>query len=101
MWPASRHFQDTSVSPIMQRDPGDAETFGLRIAQLVLPVSGHRVGALAALRERYDQRMPSRETGTASQGLVATSGLVLLPGLALAGRLRDEGEERLPGCLAL
>lgn len=99
--PVWSRYQDHGPSAIMQRNPSEAETFGLRIAQLVLPVPGHRVGTLADLRERYDQRKPSRETGSVSLGLVATCGFVILLGRTLAGRLRGEGEGRLLGQLAL
>lgn len=41
---------------MVQRQARDADQLGLRVAQLLLPVSGHRLEALAYLNAEYNQR---------------------------------------------
>ncbi len=70
-----------------------AEEYGLKLAQLVLPIPGHRVIAAAAIRSSYDSpgRPVQTENGSSTLGLVGTVGLVVLVAALLlpgAGRLR-------------
>jgi phosphoglycerol transferase len=61
------------------RGSGEAEIYGMKIAQLVLPVDGHRVHKLAHLRERYNVNSPLLTENTqASLGIVGTIGFLLL-----------------------
>lgn len=60
------------------RSSSDADHYGLRIAQLVLPVTGHRLTTLAKLKERYNKRPLINENDTATLGLVGACGLLLL-----------------------
>lgn len=80
--PTREWFRQNGVAPVMRREAAEAEFYGLRVAQMLLPVRGHLVGPLAALRERYELRMPPPETGAASLGMVAGAGFVLLLALA-------------------
>ena len=64
---------------ISARVSGDAETYALKITQLLLPVSGHRLPALAALKSNYWQAAPLvNENDQATLGLVGSLGFVLL-----------------------
>ncbi len=72
-----------------QRQVSESEYYGLKLADLVLPVQGHRVRALANLRGRYDATslpQPSTEASFATLGLVGTIGFGWLLIFAL-GRL--------------
>jgi phosphoglycerol transferase len=65
----------------------DAEIYGMKIAQLLLPVDGHRVEALARLKEHYRSTAPLvGENETTSLGLVGDAGFLLLLGVLLSGR---------------
>src|SRR5687768_14290250 len=46
LWPSLAHFSDSGVAVSARRFAGDADLFGLRLAQVLLPVSGHRLSAL-------------------------------------------------------
>jgi phosphoglycerol transferase len=64
---------------ISARVSGDAETYALKITQLLLPVSGHRLPALAALKSNYWQAAPLvNENDEATLGLVGSLGFVFL-----------------------
>lgn len=69
------------------RSPAESELYGLKLAQLLLPVEGHRIAAFAKLRQTYDQTAPlNNENGFATLGLVGAIGfLVLLGTIFLAG----------------
>jgi len=65
----------------------EAEVYGLKLAPLLLPVTGHRVPPLARVKSEYDAAAPlNSETGVTSLGVVAAVGFLSLLGVALAGR---------------
>jgi phosphoglycerol transferase len=78
------YIQRHGVNPMaVQRSPGDAETFGLKIAQMVLPVTNHRLQMLRDLKEKYNRYAPLvsvDENEAASLGIVGTVGFLLLLG---------------------
>jgi phosphoglycerol transferase len=66
------------------RMPAEAEIYGLRIAQLLLPVTHHRLAWLAHLKERYNRAaLLVNENDSAALGLVGSLGFVLLLGRLL------------------
>lgn len=62
------------------RSPTEADLYGLRIPQLLMPVSGHRVPLLARMRARYDSATASlnNENTSSSLGVVGTLGFLAL-----------------------
>ena len=77
----ARHGTNPAVA---HRATFESELYGLKFAQLVLPIEHHRIGALARLRETYDGWFPATEAATSTPlGLVATVGFVLLLGICL------------------
>lgn len=64
----------------VQRLPAHAENHGLKIAQLLLPVTGHRVSALRAFKDRYNTPATPlvNENDSATLGCVAGVGFLLL-----------------------
>jgi phosphoglycerol transferase len=61
-----------------QRGPHEAETFGLKVAQLLLPVQEHRLPALARVAERYSKAPLVNENRTAALGFVGAVGFLTL-----------------------
>jgi phosphoglycerol transferase len=75
------------------RAPAESEMFALKLVQLVLPMSGHRVEAFRNLRRAYDTSAPLvNENGSAYLGLIGAAGfLVLLVVVARGPRADAEG----------
>jgi len=69
-----RHGSDGAA---FVRIPNDAQLYGLRFSQLVMPAPGHPFGPLAAFRAWFDDRYPPVAEYPAL-GLVATIGFLLL-----------------------
>lgn len=68
---------------------GSAEVYPLKLAQMVLPVQGHRWGALAAIRAMYDAANPlNNENQTTTLGLFGSFGLIASLALALVPSAR-------------
>ena len=66
------------------RRPEEAEIFGLKIAQVLLPIDGHRLGAVDRFKARYDRHSPLvNENSTAAVGVVAAAGFLGLLGWLL------------------
>ena len=82
----SRNGVNTEVA---NRLPGESEVYGLRIAQLLLPISGHRVPYLRGLEDRYKMSAPMPgEYLSTSLGIVASVGFLVLLGTSLLGFVR-------------
>lgn len=72
-------YQHGKHKVVSDRNIGDAEVYGLKLAQLVLPVSEHRITALRDLRAYYDSHTPlnsDTENKMAALGLVGAAGLI-------------------------
>ncbi|MBI1765102.1 MAG: hypothetical protein HYR56_27130 [Acidobacteria bacterium] len=81
------HRLQHGAVPVGQRAPGEAETYGLKLATLLLPAPGHRIAPLANLRARYDQGPLNNENADASLGLVGSLGFLFLLAWQVYGRL--------------
>lgn len=89
-------YQRTHGSAAMgARSAADAEIMGLKITQLVLPIGGHRVAKLAALRYRYNLGPLVNENDTTSLGAVGSVGFLFLIGALFYRRKLPELIERL------
>ena len=76
-------------NPVIERIAEDTERFGLKVARLVVPVRGHRVGPLADLSRRYSEvdHIQLSEGPSQALGLAGTIGFVWLIWLALSATL--------------
>jgi phosphoglycerol transferase len=94
-----RHGPNTEVG---FRFPVESEIYGLKLTNLVLPRSHHRLG-LGTIAERYGQESPIPSEGGQALGLVGTVGflwlLLFLIAAALGARLRTRAPD-LHGQLA-
>lgn len=79
------------TAPVIARYPADTERFGFKLAQLVLPVSGHKLSYLKALGEYYNiNGLLGNENQTSYLGLVGAVGFVILLAWGLRGRQNGE-----------
>lgn len=92
-------------SGVMERNSGDIERYGLKIGQLIMPISGHRISFLKELRALYDKLPLSTENAVASLGILFSVGFVIL--LIELIKEKHEDEERYAcalmnlGCILL
>ena len=85
---------------VVLRPAKETEEYGLKIAQLLLPVTRHRVTWMGQLRERYDRTAPlNNENRFASLGLAGSVGFLALL-IGLFSRRVDEGRDDLKFHLA-
>lgn len=86
----------------LQRSASEAEIFGLKIAPMLLPVRSHAIPSWADLRQRYDAVTPlHNESGSATLGVAAGAGFLLLLGWALGAIARRDRQPLLDGLAAL
>lgn len=80
---------------VAQRSPAEAEVYGLKIAQLLLPRSGHRFTPLAKLNLKYSDSFPLiNENSFSSLGIIGSVGfLILLVKLFAFQRNLDEYDQ--------
>lgn len=78
---------------------GEDERYPLKLVQMLLPIPGHRIDILAAMRAGYDSGHPlvSYETTTVSLGLIGALGLLALVWVFLTF---GPGAKRLPRFIA-
>lgn len=94
------------TTPIVQRHAADADIYGLKIAQLVMPITGHRLAWLRELKENYNLRLLVNESDTAALGLIGSLGFLLLLWWLLirkpeVGRMNETGRNGLLHHLSL
>jgi phosphoglycerol transferase len=89
--PAILYAHEHGPAPSGKRYSWEAEWAGLKISQLLLPVTGHRVQALARLKAAYNATHPLvNENDWASLGFIGAAGFLFLIGWVLFVRLRVE-----------
>lgn len=72
------------------RDPTGGEVYALKIAQLLVPVDGHRIRWLAAKKTAYNRAMPLiNENSTATLGIIGSLGFLFLLARLLFHRGRE------------
>ena len=95
--PSIVHFARFGSVGIVNRTAGEADIYGLRLAQLLLPVRWHRVQALWDLKIAYNMRLLINENDDAALGVVgALSFLGLLGWLLLRKPEVEKLGERSP-----
>ena len=80
MLPEIRYAMTAAPNPDSPaRNPAEAEVFGLKIVQMILPVPDHQIPALAQFRAMYQASSPLvNENETAALGAVGSVGLLFL-----------------------
>jgi len=84
---AARHGQNLESANRMM---GEAEHYGLRVSQLLMPASGHRIPFLAWVKAKFNQKlMLVTENDKASLGLCGSIGFLFLLFRLLVRRRED------------
>ncbi len=97
LWPTISYVRKHGKVDVGVRTPGEAEVYGLKIAQLLLPIASHRSSALAALRQKYADSAPlHNENDGSSLGMIGSCGLLLLLGWVLMIRPKPDSPPGLP-----
>jgi phosphoglycerol transferase len=77
--PSIKYSHDHGPAPVAQRFPMETELYGLKITQLLAPVSSHRIPAMAQWKARYNSQAPLvNENDTASLGVIGSIGFLTL-----------------------
>lgn len=71
-------LQNGRNSEAVERSVAGAEIYSMKLIQLVLPISGHRISKLADLRSAYDSFLLSNENTTVSLGVIMSIGFLIL-----------------------
>lgn len=71
----------------------ETEIYGLKAAQMLLPVQGHQVPEMAEFTAQYQRAFPVTEASSSALGVVTSAGFSLLVVFALLGRW--EGDPRV------
>jgi hypothetical protein len=83
--PSIVHVYRHGDTPTVRRSPADAELHGLRVSQLLLPVTGHRLAEVARFKDFLNAERGVNESDLSSLGVIGGLGfLALLGGLLLA-----------------
>lgn len=90
-------------SMIPDKGANGAELYGLKIIQMLLPISNHRIPILAELREKYDAYYPLvNENSMACLGAVTAIGFVILCICLFIGKkLPEQSNLRIGSVLTL
>src|SRR5262245_16456975 len=80
-------YKNGKLSRVSTRNRGEGEFFGLKIAQLLLPINQHRVKTLARIKDEYNNSAPLiNENHDSSLGLIGGIGFLTLIGWLLYRR---------------
>ena len=63
---------------VVKRGPDGAEKYGLKISQLLLPTTGHRIGVFDRVKEFHNDNSMVNEDDASSLGLVGSIGFLAL-----------------------
>ncbi|MCI0389137.1 MAG: hypothetical protein MOB07_10295 [Acidobacteria bacterium] len=74
--PSVTRFSDQGGVHFVRRLAGEADVYGLRIAQLILPVRWHRVEWLSEIKVDYNMRPLINENDDASLGVIGSLGFL-------------------------
>jgi hypothetical protein len=69
---------------VAQRYWFESENYGIRLTQLLLPLDGHRIDALAERKAEYAEKIPQSEGRIATLGFVGAAGFLWLLAVAVA-----------------
>jgi phosphoglycerol transferase len=92
--PNLRYRLQHGTVTVAQRGPAEAEMFGLKIAQMLLPIAEHRLAPLDEFRKKYDKAPLTNENTDAALGFIGGFGFLFLLGWLLYRRPAREARAR-------
>lgn len=81
------------ASSATMRLPGEAEFYGLKIAQLLVPANEHRIKLFAQIKTRYNATPLSNENADSSLGIMGSLGFLFLIAWALYRNERADDQQ--------
>lgn len=90
-----------SNTEVAQRHTFESEVYSLKLTQLVLPIDGHRIDAVARIKQRYTAKFPPIDANAATLGIVGTVGLAWLFVVAFGALVGRRAPGRHIGLAAL
>src|SRR4029078_13548983 len=63
---------------VVERNPGEAESFGLKISKLILLITGHRIDLLDRIKRLHNRYTWFNESDAASLGTIGSIGFLAL-----------------------
>lgn len=78
---------------VTERSPAGPEIYGLKIAQLLLPITGHRVRVLNSIKKTYNENTVMTENDAAALGFVGSLGFIALIARLLFRRRTDDATD--------
>jgi phosphoglycerol transferase len=76
--PSIIYAREHGTTKAFERVHSEAEVYGLKISQMLLPITNHRVKALADLKNRYNSAPLVNENDNVTLGLIGSIGFLLL-----------------------
>lgn len=64
------------VAEVVRRSPGEAERYGLKISQLLLPITNHRINRLDQIKKLHNSNTVVTENDRVSLGLIGSIGFL-------------------------
>jgi phosphoglycerol transferase len=94
------HRHGESYAP--RRPPGSAELYGMKITQLVLPATRHRLPYLSGVKDTYTRgTLVANENDMVSLGIIGSLGFLTLIGWTVVGGIRVRHTKLLQSLSAL
>ncbi|PHX43684.1 sugar translocase [Pseudomonas sp. NZIPFR-PS5] len=88
-----RHGHNLEVA---QRPPADSEIYGVKMIQLLMPRTDHRISRLGGFAQRYNQNSPLvNENATSSFGVFGAAGFMIALLYLIFAPARPESDGRL------
>jgi phosphoglycerol transferase len=89
-----------------QRMPAEAELYGLKVAQMILPLTGHRIGPLKMAKDEYNMAPLVTENDGSTLGVIGSIGFMILLGWLVSNawnlrRQEDNSNGNLLGQLSV
>src|SRR5207248_1098513 len=91
------HHEHGNNPDVGRRLAIESEMYGMKVAQLILPIPRHRIPALASLRGEYEANsVSSTENALAALGTAGAAGFLFLLGRLLFRRRALDGSQEVP-----
>lgn len=88
-------IQNGKNAESVYRLSSEIAVYALRISQLILPITGHRIPVLAKIKDKYNAAFTVNENDSASLGLIFTIGFIILCIILMVDDKKNKRNEML------